>query len=162
MPIAGLESYLRLFAEYQVEFVIVGGVAASLHGASFLTFDFDICYARSKPNVNRLVTALKSVRARLRGAPENVPFQLDTETLLHGMNFTFTTDIGNVDILGELMGVGGYAEAREGAAIVPIFGHEYAVLSLKKLIASKRAAGRRKDLIVLPELEALYEDQSRD
>ncbi len=154
-----IERQLIFLAEYNVECVIVGGVAATLYGSSYLTNDLDVCHARSAANLERLAQALRSVNARLRGAPKDIPFILDAETLRRGLNFTFQTDIGAIDLLGEVSGVGGFPEARASAVIYELFGHQYAVLALDKLIAAKRAAGRTKDLLVLPELEAIYEYQ---
>lgn len=152
-----IEAPLRLLARYQVEIVIVGGVAATVHGAGLLTNDLDVCYARTPPNLERLANALKSVNARLRGAPDNLPFVLDSETLRHGLNFTFTTDIGNLDLLGEVRGVGGYQEVHAGSLTYDFFGYQFRVMDLGKLIIAKQAAGRPKDLIAIPELEAIQE-----
>jgi predicted nucleotidyltransferase len=102
---------------------------------------------------------LRSVNATLRGAPPDIKFVLDEETLAHGLNFTFDTDIGKIDILGEVQGVGWYSECFQHSDNIDIFGHQFRVLSLEKLIAAKRFAGRTKDLLVLPELEALLEYQ---
>lgn len=152
-----IEPHLRLLGEYRVACVIVGGVAATIHGSSQLTFDLDICYLRDSSNLTRLVQALLSVNAKLRGAPDGLPFILDEETLRRGLNFTFVTDHGPLDLLGEVHGVGGYQEAMENAEIREFFGTAFPVLSLTKLIAAKRAAGRPKDLNILPELEAIRE-----
>lgn len=77
----------------------------------------------------------------MRGAPKELPFRLDDETLRRGLNFTFETDIGKIDILGEVQGVGGYEECREGASELELFGCACQVIPLKKLIAAKRARG---------------------
>ena len=103
------------------------------------------------------MTALRSVNAFLRGAPRDIPFILDPETLQKGLNFTFDTEIGSLDLLDEVRGVGVFADVINNAEPAMIFEHEFRVLSLPKLIAAKRAAGRPKDLRVLPELEAIYE-----
>jgi hypothetical protein len=156
------EKQLVLLGQYEVECVIVGGVAATLHGSSLTTRDLDVCYHRVAENLTRVIQALHSVNARLRGAPEGLPFILDEETLRRGLNFTFQTDIGDLDLLGEMAGVGGYTEASENADVMELFGYRYQVLSLPKLIAAKRAAGRTKDLLVLPELEAILELQKSE
>src|SRR5262245_14633820 len=106
---------LKLFADFNVECVIVGGVAAGARGSSQLTFDVDICYARDSENLTRLAAALHSVKATLRGAPPDLPFLLDAETLRRGLNFTFDTSIGKIDILGEVQGVGSYTDCFEGS-----------------------------------------------
>ena len=155
-----IEPHLRLLGEHRVDCIVVGGVAATIHGSSQLTYDLDICYNREPANLSRLVKALRSVNARLRGAPADLPFILDEETLRRGLNFTFSTDIGSLDLLGEMSGVGGYREAREDAEMRKLFGFPFLVLSLPKLIAAKRKAGRPKDLGAIPELEAILENRT--
>ena len=154
-----LEPQLALLKNYEVDFIVVGGVAVVAHGADYLTHDLDVCYSRSTDNIERLAAALKSVNARLRGAPAGLPFILDARTIRQGLNFTFDTDIGPLDLLGEVTGVGGYKEACEGSITAELFGCQVSILSLDKLIAAKRAAGRSKDLMALPELEAIQEVQ---
>ena len=155
-----IEAPLRLLAEHKVDCVIVGGIAALIHGSLLLTNDVDVCYARDPDNLKRLAGALQSVHARLRNAPEGLPFILDAETLKRGLNFTFTTDIGDLDLLGEVRGVGHYEEVLAGSIIVELFGYRFAVIDIGKLVIAKRAAGRPKDLIALPELEAIQEAQA--
>ena len=155
-----IEAPLRLLGEYKVDCVIVGGVAAAIHGSLLLTNDLDVCYAREPANLRRLAEALQSVHARLRNAPEGLPFILDAETLRRGLNFTFTTDIGDLDLLGEVRGLGHYEAVIAESLKVELFGYNFAVLEIGKLILAKRAAGRPKDLIALPELEAIQEAQA--
>jgi hypothetical protein len=100
-----IETPLELLGHHRVEIVIVGGAAASLLGSAQLTNDPDVCYARCPTNLERLATALQSVHARLRGAPENLPFILDAEILRKGLKFAFLTDFGTLDLLGEVRGV---------------------------------------------------------
>ena len=161
LPTKIIEAPLRLLGQYQVDCVIVGGIAAAIHGSLFLTNDLDVCYSRDPANLERLAQALKSVNARLRNAPEGLPFILDAETLKRGLNFTFSTDIGDLDLLGEVRGVGQYEEVHADSITAEVFGYRFAVIDLGKLILAKRAAGRPKDLIVLPELEAIHEDNKR-
>ena len=80
---------------------------------------------------------------------------LDARIPAAGMNFTLATDLGDLDLMGEMAGVGQYREAADGASVLNLLGQKCAVASLDVLIRSKRAAGRPKDLLVLPELEAL-------
>ncbi|HEX7335019.1 MAG TPA: hypothetical protein VF290_26190 [Pyrinomonadaceae bacterium] len=140
----------------------MGGIAAAVHGSSLLTNDVDVCYARDPENLKRLAGALQSVHARLRNAPQGLPFILDAETLKRGLNFTFTTDVGDLDLLGEVRGVGHYEEVLAGSITVELFGYHFAVIDIGKLVIAKRAAGRPKDLIALPELEAIQEAQALD
>jgi hypothetical protein len=142
-----------------VAFVIVGGLAATLHGSARQTFDVDILYDRSQANLDRLVAALNPFEPYLRGAPPGLPFTFDAETLRRGLNFTLTTTHGPIDILGEISGIGDYAAARRNAITAEMFGTAYAVLSLEDLITAKKAAGRPKDLETLAELNAIREER---
>jgi hypothetical protein len=154
-----IEKQVRLLANSNVDCVIVGGVAATLHGSEIPTTDLDVCYARDLMNLERLARALQSVHAHLRNAPSDIPFLLNAETLRRGLNFTFTTDLGSLDLLGEVRGVGYYEDVLPGSLIFELFGFPFAVVDLGKLVVAKRAAGRPKDLLVVAELEAIQERQ---
>jgi hypothetical protein len=157
-----LTQLLRGLSDGGVAFLVVGGAAATAHGAARPTFDLDICYARDDGNLRRLAATVAPWRPKLRGAPDNIPFLWDAETLRRGLNFTLSTDLGPLDLLGEVAGVGGYEQARKNAVEIQLFGVTCAVLSLPDLIGAKRAAGRPKDLEALLELEALWEAQRPD
>lgn len=150
---------VRLLSETQVEFIIVGGVAATLHGAARITYDIDIVYSRKPANMERLVRALAGQRPYLRGATPGLPFRFDAETLRRGLNFTLTTDVGDIDLLGEIAGGGSYEDLLPRTQLVDLFGFACRVVTLPALIALKRAAGRGKDLDALAELEALLEER---
>ncbi|MFL6228684.1 MAG: hypothetical protein ACJ741_07880 [Pyrinomonadaceae bacterium] len=152
-----VETTLRLLTRHQVEFVIVGGVAISAHGSAYLTYDLDVAYARSRDNLKRLADALAPYHPRPRDFAPNLPFAWDERTLQQGANFTLTTDLGNIDLLGEVTGLGDFDQVRAQSVVMTLFDVQCHVLSLDALIAAKRAAGRTKDLLVLPELEALRE-----
>lgn len=148
---------LKVLADSEVNFVIVGGFAAVARGSLQVTQDLDICYERTPENFKRLAAALAPYHPGLRGAPEDIPFVLDERTLAQGMNFTLQTELGDIDLLGELSGVGGFPEVARDAIWLTLYGGSYRIASLDALIRSKRAAGRPKDLNALPELEALKE-----
>ncbi len=155
---------IKLFQalEYeQVEFVILGGIAAIAHGSASLTFDLDVCYSRTDDNLDRVVRALSPLHPRLRGVDEKLPFKFDARTIRNGLNFTFETDAGNFDLLGEVSGLGDYHSVYENSETLDLYGKERRVLKLDALIRAKKAAGRRKDLNQLPELEALLEMQKQ-
>jgi hypothetical protein len=84
---------LKALAQAQVDFIIVGGAAATAHGSARLTQDLDVVYARDPHNLRRLVAALSPLSPYLRGAPPNLPFHFDEETLRRGLNFTLTTSL---------------------------------------------------------------------
>jgi hypothetical protein len=152
-----LERALKVLLDSRIEFVMIGGVAMFAHGSSRLTRDLDICYGRSRENLEKLARAVAPYHPRLRGAPPDVPFSFDAETLGRGMNFTLETDFGDLDLLGEVAGLGGYREVAAASATMTLFGRSCAVLSLDGLIRAKRAAGRPRDLEAVIELEALKE-----
>ncbi len=127
------------------------------HGSAHVTFDLDVCYERSKENIGRLVQALAPLNPALRNAPEGLPFRFDQETVVRGLNFTLKTDLGDLDLLGEVPGLGFYPEVLASSLEMDLYGGKCHVLSLVGLIKTKRLAGRTKDLIVIPELEALLE-----
>ena len=154
-----IERQVRLLARFDVDCVIVGGVAATLLGSEIPTTDLDVCYARDPQNLERLANALQSVHARLRNAPSDIPFILDAETFRRGLNFTFATDIGSLDLLGEVRGVGYYEDVLPGSLIFQLFGFPFAVVEIGRLILAKRTAGRPKDLLMVVELEAIQERQ---
>ena len=136
---------LALFAE-QVEFVVVGGVALIARGAPRTTEDIDICYRRDEGNLNRLARALSPFRPYLRGAPPGLPFELDQQTLAAGLNFTLTTTVGDVDLLGDISGLGGFEQVKAASSPVALYGGQVDVLELDGLERAKKAAGRIKDL----------------
>src|SRR5215472_4661647 len=150
-----LQEILKALYDADLEFVVIGGAAMHLQGSAYVTQDVDFCYARTPQNIKRLAAALGPYHPAKRGAPPGLPFTFDARTLTQGMNFTLTTDLGDLDFLGEVSGLGTYKDVRAAADIQNIDGMEIAVLSLIGLIKSKKAASRPKDLYVLPELEGL-------
>ncbi len=143
-----------------VSFVVIGGIAGIAHGAARVTFDLDIVYGRSKENVERLVLALAPHHPYLRGAPPGLPFMFDVETVLHGLNFTLTTDLGDLDVLGEVIGGGSYENLAVHSREIEAFGVTCRCVTLAKLIELKRAAGRPKDFEAIAELELLRDKAS--
>ena len=155
------ESLLRLLAGQRVEFIIVGGAAATVHGSSRLTQDLDVVYRRTSENLRRLADALAPYHPYLRGAPPGLPFRLDAETLQRGLNFTLVTDLGDLDLLGEIAGGGGFEALLEHAHPIEVYGARCYVLGLERLIEVKRAAGRPKDFEAIAELEKILEARER-
>jgi len=146
---------LRILSEASISYIVVGGVAGIIHGAARATYDLDILYERSDENLGALAAALAPIRPYLRGAPPGLPFELDVRTLRQGLHFTLSTDLGPLDLLGEIAGVGSFQAAAKGARERVIEGLHVRVLCLADLIAAKRAAGRPKDLEATAELELL-------
>jgi len=144
-----------------VDFILVGGAAATAHGSARLTQDVDVVYRRSRDHAVRLAAALAPYRPHLRGAPAGLPFVWDPETIWQGLNFTLATDLGDIDVLGEIIGGGGYEDLLPHSVRLEIFGQSVRCLDLETLIRVKRAAGRPKDLETIAELEAILEERGR-
>jgi hypothetical protein len=152
---------IRTLVDAGVDLIVVGGVAGTVHGSARLTRDVDVVYARSPENMRRLVDALSSHNPYLRGAPQGLPFLWDLNTIQRGLNFTLTTRLGDLALLGELTGGGGFEQLREHSSTVRVFDRDVQVLDLDWLIRVKRAAGRPRDLEAVAELEALREERDR-
>jgi hypothetical protein len=150
---------LTTLHEWRVEYIVVGGLAATIHGSARLTQDVDVSYARSEANLERLVRALEPLAPYLRGAPEGLPFEWSVATLRAGLNFTLATSAGALDLLGEIAGGGRYDDLLAHTIVVHLFGCDVRCLDLETLIRTKRAAGRPRDLEAIAELEALREEQ---
>jgi predicted nucleotidyltransferase len=152
-----LEETIRILYDAGVEFVVIGGVAMGLQGSAHLTKDIDFCYSRTPKNMERLAKSLEPYRPVLRGAPPGLPFRFDAKTIANGLNFTLSTDLGDLDFLGEVSGLGFFQEVLVASDSRDVGGVNCQVLSLEGLIKSKTAAGRPRDLLVLPELRGLNE-----
>ncbi len=152
---------LRCLSEAGVEYILVGGAAATAHGSARLTQDLDVVYRRSAENIGRLVSALATRNPYLRGAPPGLPFRWDVGTVQRGLNFTLTTELGAIDLLGEITGGGRYENLLSDCVTIKVFGVACRCLGLERLIQVKRAAGRPKDLEAIAELEAILEERTR-
>jgi hypothetical protein len=152
-----LESALRALHNERVAFVLTGGAAMALHGSSLITKDIDFCYERSGQNAERLARAMAPHHPRLRNASAGRPFRFDAETIFGGSDFMLSTDLGDIDFLAELPGIGSYDAVQRASVTMNINGIDCQVLSIAALIKAKKAAGRPRDLYAIPELEALEE-----
>jgi hypothetical protein len=161
VTVTDFPAVIKLLSSGNVEFIVIGGVAATIHGAAHITFDLDVVYGRSSGNVERLATTLEPIRPYLRGAPEGLPFRFDAATIARGLNFTLETTLGDLDLLGEVTGGGTYEQLVPDTVTGTIEGVEFRCVTLRRLIVLKRAAGRPKDLNALAELVALLEEQER-
>lgn len=157
---AAFDKAIAALADAGVEFLLIGGVAANLHGAARLTYDIDFLYRRTRQNHQRLVNALTPHHPYLRGAPPGLPFRWDVATLRNGLNFTLTTDLGDIDLLGDAAGFD-YDQLAGNAVTKQAAGRAVKVVSLQQLIQMKRAAGRPKDFEAISELQALLDECER-
>jgi hypothetical protein len=153
-------SLLETLLRNDVEFVLVGGMAAVAHGSSQLTRDLDICVPLQADNFLRIQSSLGSFNPRLRVGKDRIPLNLEKEVAGRLKNLYILTDEGNLDCLGEVSGLGGYAAALAASVEIDVRGHCCRVLSLEALIRAKEAMGRPRDLLTVLELRAIQEKKS--
>jgi len=153
-----LTRMLEELASEEVRFVVIGGVAATVHGSARLTRDLDVCYDTETGNAARLARLLQRWHARLhvpREPDAELPFVIDARTFRDGATLTLTTDHGRLDLLPVVAGIGDYTACVGASEVKPVGSGSLRVLTLDALIKAKRAAGRPRDIEHLIELEAL-------
>jgi len=156
-----LRGLLEPLVRHGVDFVLIGGMAGISHGSNYPSFDLDVLYSRDRANVARLVSALEEICVRLRGAPADLPFLLDTKTIENGANFTFITPHGDFDVLADAAGMPPYENLKSASVVREVAGYPIKVASIDHLIAMKRAANRTKDKLMVEEYLAIADEQRR-
>jgi hypothetical protein len=146
------------FADAGVDFVVIGGVAGGAYGSAYGTEDVDLAYSRSTENLERIAGLLRELDASLRGAPADLPFQLDSRSLAEGGSFTFQTRLGPIDILAFPAGAPSFEQLRAAATVIDVDGRAVRIASLDPLIAMKEAAGRTKDLLMASEYRVISDE----
>lgn len=149
-------------ASHDVNFVLIGGVALSIHSAAYITYDIDVCFSRTRENLKKIADALAPFHPRLRGFPPELPFVWDASTLTNGTLFTLDTELGDFDLLGEVDGLGSYDDVLRASTFWDIYGYKISVLSVDGLITAKERAGREKDVAGLKVLYALRDAEQDD
>lgn len=154
------ELLFEVLARHKVEYVLIGGLAANLHGSPLVTNDADITPRRTKPNLRRLTDALVDLDARIRTAkePDGLEFARDAGFLERMKMVNMQTRAGDFDISFEPGGLSGYEELAAHAVSFEIFGVRVQVAALRDIIASKEATNRAKDQAALPVLYALEDE----
>jgi hypothetical protein len=158
-PLRPAEIFATL-AEYNVNYVVIGGLAAVLYGSPTITADADICAERTPNNLKRLASAINALHARVRTAanPEGLPFTPDATLLSRMRVLNLTTDYGDLDLTLQPAGFAGYEELVEHGSVVSIGGRAVHVAALDDVIRSKELANRPKDHATLPVLYALRDE----
>lgn len=154
---------LRRLIESGTQFSVIGGMAAVFYGSSVVTQDLDVCASLDDQNVPRIIAALRGLNPRFRMRPDKPPLPEEPERLRGFRNLCLTTDIGIIDVLGEVTGIGGFAQViaqSHPTELEP--GLTCHLLNLEALIAAKRAAGRPKDLRAVAELLVILERRRAD
>jgi hypothetical protein len=157
------QDILAALGRHRVRFVLVGGLAAVLHGAAHVTTDVDVVPEEARDNLERLSAALKELDARIRvtGEPDGVPFDHSAGSLARVRVWKLQTANGELDIVFEPSGTRGYEDLRRGAVSMRVRGLDVSVASLADVIRSKEAAGRERDRAILPALRELLTRQRR-
>jgi hypothetical protein len=153
---------LRALADHEVRYVLIGGLAATLHGSPLATGDVDICPEDTPGNLGRLAGALGALDAAIHaGDGEAVPLPPDPDLLAAARLWNLSTPHGRLDVSFEPSGTGGYADLRRDAVTFVIDGVTVPTASLPDVIRSKEAAGRERDRLALPTLRRLLEEIDR-
>jgi hypothetical protein len=155
------EPILRALARREVDFVVIGGIAAVLHGSPEFTTDLDVAFASERENLEALGEALGDLDARLRGASDDVPFRADATTLRRVELLMLETTSGPLDLLRAPTGAPSYKLMRRRAERYDVGDFVVLAASIDDLIAMKRASGRAKDLAAIEQLEAILRLRSR-
>ncbi|MFI5377666.1 MAG: hypothetical protein ACHRHE_00040 [Tepidisphaerales bacterium] len=138
-----------------MRFIVVGGLAGSIWGSPVATFDVDVFAPMTDENLERIHRAMQGINARFRMRPDKLPL-FEDPARLHGFrNLNFDTDLGRLDILGELTGVGTYEEVEAMSVSMKLDDIDLKVIDLDTLILAKQAAGRDKDRYAVVHLEAI-------
>ena len=151
------KALLSRLKEQKVEFVIIGGVCGVLHGASLVTLDLDISCRFSRENLRRIEAAVKDLHPRHRLTANKLPLELTDELCDSLKNIYLNTDLGILDCLSEVSGIGDYEQVLQQSIPHSISYGEFRILNLDALIAAKSAAGREKDLDAVRLLQAIKE-----
>lgn len=151
------EALLKRLQGQGVEFVIIGGICNVLHGVTLVTQDVDVCCRFTAENLRQIEAAVKDLHPVHRQTPEKLPFVLNDRLSRELKNIYLRTDLGVIDCLSEVAGIGGYdAVLRSSVPVALSFGH-CRMLSLDALIRSKETLGRDQDLAALRQLRAIQE-----
>jgi hypothetical protein len=152
-----LESLLARLIHYHVEFVIVGGFAAIAHGVSLVTQDIDLCCRFTPENLLKLQDAIADVHPVHRLTPQKLPLRLTRENCAGLDNLYIGTDLGVLDCLGNVLGVGDYDDVKEHSVEISLAGGQCRVLDIDSLIKSKEAMNRPRDREAVIQLKAIQE-----
>jgi predicted nucleotidyltransferase len=151
---------LRTLSEHKVDFIVVGGVCAVLHGAPMTTFDLDVVHSRSADNLERLLSALGTLNAYYRDRPGQ-RLQPNRSHLASPGHQLLLTRFGPLDVLGTIGNSLSYRDLLSGTVQLQLDDLEVRMLTLESLIDTKRAAGRDKDKAVLSLLNQTLKEQRK-
>lgn len=154
-----LNRLLQRLCDADIDFVIVGGFAAVLHGSTMVTRDLDVCARLSAANLAKLRTAFRDLHPTHRQTPQRLSFLENPAPGVPLQNLYLQTDLGELDLLESITGVGSFERVLDAAVVVELFGRPVRVISVKDLIQAKEALGREKDQLVAKELKVIQARQ---
>jgi predicted nucleotidyltransferase len=152
-----LNQLLQRLAEAKIDFVIVGGFAAMLHGSSLLTRDLDVCAILTSENVEKLREVFRELHPVHRMTSPRISFLDNPDSGIPLNNLYLQTDLGPLDLLSKITGVGDFERVRAASIQVELFGQTVNVMAIEDLIQAKQAIGREKDWLAVKELRAIVE-----
>jgi hypothetical protein len=138
-----------------VDFVIVGGFAGTVYGCTLVTQDVDICLDFSPANLLNLQKAIQDLHPVHRMTPRRQKLKLTEKSCGQFKNLYLDTDIGQLDCLGQIQGIGDYKKVKEASGVIETGGVRLRVLNLSALIESRKAMNRPRDRQAILELEAI-------
>jgi len=156
------QALLTRLGQNGVEFVVIGGVCSVYYGVPIATFDLDICCPFDETSLRRLEKAVRDLHPVHRLTPKKLPFELTSDLCLRLKNLYLETDLGRLDCLSEVEGIGRYSEVCRASASVELPYGNFRFLTLDSLIASKEATHRERDIMALKHLRAIKEKLARE
>lgn len=154
-----LQNLLEFLVKSPLDFIVIGGFAAVLHGCNQTTRDIDICLMLSPEQIMLLRETLKPLNPRHRTSLEKPSFLTFPENVTAIKDLHLETDLGVLDIISHIKGVGDYYDILKNAQQIKLYGGECHLISMEDLIRSKKALGRHRDLVIIEELEAIRKER---
>jgi hypothetical protein len=151
------KALLQRLLQHEVEFVLIGGVCGIMHGVTLVTTDLDVCCRFTSENLYRVQAAVRDLHPYHRLAANKLPFELTDELCARLKNLYLQTDLGKLDCLGEVAGVGSYDTVLKNSVNFRLSYGNFRVLNLDAAIVSKEAVGRPRDLEAAKQLRAIRE-----
>jgi len=150
-----LNDLLVLLARSDIEFIVIGGFAGVLHGSTLVTRDLDVCTLLTAENIEKLRVLFKNFHPKHRMTPQRLSFLNVPPPGQSLNNLYLETDLGIVDFISAVSGVGDFQRLTENAITIEIKGEEIKVISISDLIKAKQSLGRDKDKLAATELLAI-------
>jgi hypothetical protein len=151
------QALLERLKQHDLDFVVIGGVCCVYYGVPMATLDLDICCRFNESNLKKLEAAVGDLHPFHRLTPQKLPFELTPELCLTLKNLYLQTDLGRLDCLSEVLGIGGYDEVLHNSQSATLSYGEFKFLQIDALVRAKEIAGRDRDLAHLRHLKPIKE-----